>query len=191
MLVLHSLPHLNDEAGEEEALWTTVATLWHEGIEPRWPRVYDGQRRLRVRLPTYSWDHGRYWLGRRDEETLESHEFVPRGAHARQVEFTPPRNEFEAGVVEIFQELFGVPNLGIYHNFFHLGGDSLLAVQLAGRIRDRWGVQIPLRQLWAIRTAAEVALIVARGLDPAFAPEAAGFEAAESKAESMAEPQPA
>ncbi|HEX2077353.1 MAG TPA: acyltransferase domain-containing protein, partial [Longimicrobium sp.] len=187
LLVMHSLPHLKDEVGEEEALWTTVSALWHVGIEPRWARVYDGQRRLRMRLPTYPWDHGRYWLGSRDQGTMESHEFAARGAHVKPVEFTPARNEYEAGVVEIFQELFGLPNVGIYHNFFHLGGDSLLAVQLAGRIRDRFGVQFPLRTIWEFRTAAEVALTVARAVDPD-ASEPAGSGITEA---TVAEPQPA
>jgi phthiocerol/phenolphthiocerol synthesis type-I polyketide synthase E len=185
MLVLHSLPHLKDEAGEEETLSATVAALWHEGIEPDWPRVYDGIRRQRLRLPTYPWDHGRYWLGRRDSGTLDAHEFVPRGAHHFTPEYTPPRNETEAGVVEIFQELFGLEKLGIYHNFFHLGGDSLLAVQLAGRIRDRFGVQVPLRAIWEIRTAAEVAQLVARGMDPG------GEAASAAEPGPAAEPQPA
>jgi phthiocerol/phenolphthiocerol synthesis type-I polyketide synthase E len=185
MLVLHSLPHVKDEAGEEETLSATAAALWHEGIEPDWPRVYDGIRRQRLRLPTYPWDHGRYWLGRRDSGTLDAHEFVPRGAHHFTPEYTPPRNETEAGVVEIFQELFGLEKLGIYHNFFHLGGDSLLAVQLAGRIRDRFGVQVPLRAIWEIRTAAEVAQLVARGMDPG------GEAASAAEPEPAAEPQPA
>jgi phthiocerol/phenolphthiocerol synthesis type-I polyketide synthase E len=190
MLVLHSLPHLKDGAGEEQTLWGTVAALWHEGIEAAWPRVYQGERRQRLRLPTYPWDHGRYWLGVRDQETQESHAFIRRHDHAVTPEFTAPRNEFEAGVVEIFRELFGLNDLGIYHNFFHLGGDSLLAVQLARRIRDRWGVQIPLRALWDIRTAAEVALLVARGME-AHAPAAPATEAASEAGARLAEPQPA
>ncbi|HEU4882969.1 MAG TPA: beta-ketoacyl synthase N-terminal-like domain-containing protein [Longimicrobium sp.] len=185
MLVLHSLPHARDEAGEEESLWRAAAALWHEGIEPKWLAVYEGIRRLRLRLPTYPWDHSRYWLGVRDEHTAETHEFVARGSHHFTPEFTAPRNDVEAGVVEVFQELFGLRNLGIYHNFFHLGGDSLLAVQLARRLHERFGVQLPLRAIWDIRTAAEVAVLVARGLDADGQPR----PAAESGVE--AEPQPA
>jgi acyl transferase domain-containing protein len=184
LVVLHSLPHRKDAMGEEEALWSTAAAFWHLGMEPKWPKVYEGERRLRVRLPTYPWDHGRYWLGRRDEATLESHQFAARGAHVKPLEFTPPRNEYEAGVVEVFQELFGLPNLGIYHNFFHLGGDSLLAVQLVGRIRDRFGVRIPLRAIWDVQTVSDVAVLVARALDADAAPAAEAEPA-------LAEPQPA
>jgi phthiocerol/phenolphthiocerol synthesis type-I polyketide synthase E len=185
LVVLHSLPHLKDGVGEEESLWTTAAALWHLGIEPKWARVYEGERRLRVRLPTYPWDHGRYWLGSPDQETLGSHEFAARHAHVKPLEYTAPRNEYESGVVEVFQELFGLPNLGIYHGFFHLGGDSLLAVQLVGRLRDRFGVQIPLRAIWDVNTVADVAVLVARGMDPG------GEAASAAEPEPAAEPQPA
>ncbi len=165
MVALNSLPHLRDDLGEAQQFWATVAELWHVGIEPDWPRCYDGLRRLRLRLPTYPWDHGRYWLGVRDVQTQEQHEYVP--AHPFELpEFAPPRNSYEAGVVEIFQELFGLDEVGIYHNFFHMGGDSLLGVQLARRIRDRFGVQIPLRAIWEIRTVSEVAQLVARTVEP-------------------------
>jgi acyl transferase domain-containing protein/acyl carrier protein len=193
MLVLHSLAGPKDDAGEEETLWSTVAELWHVGIEPDWPRLYDGLRRLRLRLPTYPWDHGRYWLGVRDVETQEQHEYVAGGRHAIvPVEFSAPRNEYEAGMVEIFRELFGLEQLGIYHNFFQLGGDSLLAVQLARRIRDRFGVAIPLRAIWEIRTVSDVALLVARAVDADGSPSPLGIAEAEPRtAAELAEPQPA
>ncbi|HEX2078783.1 MAG TPA: beta-ketoacyl synthase N-terminal-like domain-containing protein [Longimicrobium sp.] len=165
MVAVNSLPHVRDEMGEAQQFWATVADLWHVGIEPEWPRFYDGVRRLRLRLPTYPWDHGRYWLGVRDAQTQEEHEYIP--AHPFELpEFVPPRNSYEAGVVEIFQDLFGIEDVGIYHNFFHMGGDSLLGVQLVKRIRDRWGAQIPLRVLWEIRTVSDVAQLVARAVDP-------------------------
>ena len=185
MLVLNSLPHVRDGITEEEAVWNAVAELWHVGIEPEWPRLYDGWRRLRLRLPTYPFDRGRYWLGVRDAETLEEHEYVA-GHTQGAPEYTAPRNMYEAGIVDIFKELFGLERVGIYSNFFHMGGDSLLAVQLAKRIRERWGVQVPLRALWEIRTLTEVAQLVGRAADPAF--DASSFDAAEPE---LAEAQPA
>jgi acyl transferase domain-containing protein/acyl carrier protein len=184
MLILHSLPGPRDPAGEEQTLWSAVEELWHVGVEPKWPNLYDGLRRLRLRLPTYPWDHTRYWLGVRDDESQEGHEYVLRGSHAKAPEFFGPRNDFEAGVLQIFRDLFGLENLGIYHNFFHMGGDSLLAVQLVKRLHERFGVQLPLRAIWDVTNSAEVAQLVARTLDAQAAAELAAEPA-------LAEPQPA
>lgn len=178
MLVLHTLPHVRDDVSEQQSLWRAAAELWHVGVEPVWARAYDGHRRLRLRLPTYSWDHGRYWLGVRDQETLESHAYFGNNhAHVVAPQYSAPRNEYETGMVEIFQELFGLEQVSIYNNFWHMGGDSLMAVQMVKRIRDRFGVSVPLQATWSMRTVAEAALLVARHCEPGYTSDEAAEEA--------------
>jgi acyl carrier protein len=55
-----------------------------------------------------------------------------------------PRNENEQAVAEIWQELLGIQRIGIYDNYFELGGDSLLATQIIYRIREKFKVEISL-----------------------------------------------
>ncbi|HEU0078551.1 MAG TPA: phosphopantetheine-binding protein, partial [Longimicrobiaceae bacterium] len=178
-IVANLLPHATDDLSDYQTLWEALADMWNQGLEPKWRAFYDGQFRRRVALPTYPFQRGRFRLGVTDDEAEQNLVFwSPETQHILPVQHFEPRNEYEEIMVDIWRELFGLEKVSIYHNFFHLGGDSLLAVQLARRVRDRFGVQIPLRQLWAIRTAAEVALMIARDLDPGSAPEAAESEAA-------------
>ncbi|MEH1851361.1 MAG: beta-ketoacyl synthase N-terminal-like domain-containing protein [Nostoc sp.] len=58
-----------------------------------------------------------------------------------------PTNELEKQITEIWQEVLGVGELGIYDNFYELGGDSLIATQLISRLRERFPVELPLRDL--------------------------------------------
>ncbi|GAB7105789.1 type I polyketide synthase [Streptomyces phaeofaciens JCM 4814] len=46
-------------------------------------------------------------------------------------------------LVELWQDAFGLPRIGLDEDFFDLGGNSLVAVQLAVRIRDSLGVSVP------------------------------------------------
>ncbi|MGE5341490.1 MAG: amino acid adenylation domain-containing protein [Candidatus Omnitrophota bacterium] len=51
-------------------------------------------------------------------------------------EYTPPRNEIETLLSEIWSGVLGAERVGITDNFFELGGDSIKAVQIAARLND-------------------------------------------------------
>jgi acyl carrier protein len=67
------------------------------------------------------------------------------------------RNETERAVAEIWQALFGIEQVGIHDNFFELGGDSLLATHVTARVRQAFGVEVPLRALFDVPTVAGLA----------------------------------
>ncbi len=72
-------------------------------------------------------------------------------------EYVAPRNETEEKVALICQDLLGIDKVGIYDNFFDLGGHSLLATQLMSRLRETFGIEMPLRALFEGPTVAELA----------------------------------
>ncbi|NNH68382.1 non-ribosomal peptide synthetase [Nocardia uniformis] len=51
--------------------------------------------------------------------------------------FTPPADEIEQRIAQLWQEMLGVPRVGRDENFYALGGDSLLLSQMVGRLRER------------------------------------------------------
>jgi acyl transferase domain-containing protein/acyl carrier protein len=59
--------------------------------------------------------------------------------------YISPTNELEKQIAEIWQEVLGVTQVGIYDNFYELGGDSLIATQLVSRLRAKFPVELPLR----------------------------------------------
>ncbi len=53
----------NTEAlSDNQALLTGLGKLWLAGVTPDWRGLYTGERRQRVVLPTYPFEHERYWL---------------------------------------------------------------------------------------------------------------------------------
>ncbi|MFP2902243.1 phosphopantetheine-binding protein, partial [Corallococcus sp. 4LFB] len=61
----------------------------------------------------------------------------------------------------IWAEVLGVERVGAQDNFFDLGGHSLLATLMVARLREVFGVDLPLRTLFELRTLAALAEYVA------------------------------
>lgn len=85
----------------------------------------------------------------------------PRSERPRlSVTYTKPTTHIEMFLVDLWQEVLNVRPIGIHDNFFELGGDSIRAIQIASRTQDKFGVEIPLTDLFAAGTAAQMALVV-------------------------------
>src|SRR6185369_2679582 len=61
---------------------------------------------------------------------------------------TPAISPVEQNLSAIISDLLKVKEVGLDDDFFLLGGHSLLGTQLIARIRDSFGVEIPLRSLF-------------------------------------------
>ena len=76
-------------------------------------------------------------------------------------ETVAPRDSVERQVFEIWSELLGNKRFGVHDDFFDLGGHSLLATRLAAALRERAGVDLPLKELFQAPTVAGMAGAVA------------------------------
>ncbi|MBW8873679.1 MAG: non-ribosomal peptide synthase/polyketide synthase [Acidobacteria bacterium] len=74
--------------------------------------------------------------------------------------FTPPRTAAEEIMAGLWSELLKVPAVGAEAGFFDLGGHSLLAARLVHRIRDVFGVALPLRSVFETPVLADLAVRV-------------------------------
>lgn len=85
------------------------------------------------------------------------------GTTARQ----EPRTDDERTLCAIWEQVLGVPDIGVHDSFFDLGGHSLLATQLLAEVRDRFGGAVGIRQFFTGPTVAELAaaLTVAAAAD--------------------------
>ena len=81
---------------------------------------------------------------------------------ARGADFVAPRDEAEQGLAAIWRELLGVPRVGAHDNFFELGGHSLLITRVRSRVQAAFGVDLPLADLFAEPTLAEMAAAIRR-----------------------------
>nr|WP_329607421.1 non-ribosomal peptide synthetase [Pseudomonas syringae] len=76
-------------------------------------------------------------------------------------DYEAPAGEVEHALAEIWQALLGLERVGRHDHFFELGGHSLLAVQLVSRLRQRFEVEVALRDVFAEPTLQGLARQVA------------------------------
>lgn len=96
-------------------------------------------------------------------------------------------DELVGAVAALWRELLGVAQLGDRDDFFVLGGHSLLAVRLLVRVRERFGVELPLSSVFELSTVAAMAEALRRaGASAAGAEGAGGAEGAEGSLASLA-----
>jgi len=62
--------------------------------------------------------------------------------------YVAPRNPLEATIAEIWEQALGLDQVGVLDDFFALGGDSLCAVQVFARVRQRLGVEVSFAALF-------------------------------------------
>jgi acyl carrier protein len=74
--------------------------------------------------------------------------------------YEPPRTDTEKFIVDVFQTVLGIDNLGIRENFFRIGGNSLVALQVITRIRRAYSVRVPVRRFFDGPTPGEIAAYV-------------------------------
>ncbi|WP_258079807.1 non-ribosomal peptide synthase/polyketide synthase [Nocardia cyriacigeorgica] len=86
-------------------------------------------------------------------------------------EYTAPATPMEQAVAGVFTELLGQQRIGRDDDFFALGGNSLIATQVAARLGADLGCRIGVRELFAASTVAGLAeLIEQRAQTGALAP---------------------
>jgi amino acid adenylation domain-containing protein len=74
--------------------------------------------------------------------------------------YIAPQTAVEQVLVKIWAEVLGIKRVGIRDNFFELGGHSLLATQLVSRVRDAFGIELPLRSVFEAPTIGDLSEVV-------------------------------
>ncbi|MFD9396990.1 phosphopantetheine-binding protein, partial [Streptomyces sp. NPDC060000] len=94
--------------------------------------------------------------GKTDHKQLPSPSAEFSGIGGLGGERVEPRNEVERELALIWSEVLGVSStIGVRDDFHALGGHSLLAVQIVSRVRDTFGIEVPLERMISGRPTVE------------------------------------
>lgn len=133
-------PHISEaivkvlevEAGNKQLIAWIQST--EEGVETRL------RQKLKSNLPEYMVPSGILVMdhmpklpnGKIDGTKLPA----PTKTNTGQSAYSAPENEIESSLVDLWQQVLSVEKVGIDDNFFDIGGDSILSIQIVARSRQ-------------------------------------------------------
>ncbi|HEX8282851.1 MAG TPA: amino acid adenylation domain-containing protein [Pyrinomonadaceae bacterium] len=148
------------DAGRGEKFLAAYVVAAHEQ-----PTVAELRSHLRARLPEYMMPGSFVFLaalpltpnGKVDLRALPAADDALAGL----ISNVAPRTPDEEMLAGLWADVLKLEGVGIRDNFFDLGGHSLLATQVVSRVREMFGVEVALRQLFERPTVEALAEAVA------------------------------
>ncbi|MFG1646306.1 beta-ketoacyl synthase N-terminal-like domain-containing protein [Amycolatopsis sp. NPDC049252] len=89
------------------------------------------------------------------EALVETEEVAePAAKPLAQDDYVAPRTDLEAEIARQWAEVLGVERIGVHDDFFALGGNSLVAIQLIAQVRKTTGARLAMKTLFESSTVA-------------------------------------
>lgn len=167
-----TIRHFSHKVNDAAFFVRVLSRLWIAGADNVYDSYYSEEKRGRIPLPVYPFEKKRHWI---EPENSFSYDYLSeKSADTADIE------SFEAGSSEsseiisadskrdnptikrlsgLWNEMLGIPDIGLDDNFFNLGGHSLLAARIINRINDEYLIDLPheiLFQKPTIRNLAEL-----------------------------------
>jgi amino acid adenylation domain-containing protein len=168
-----------DPAGEKRLVAYVIPD-----VDPP-PVVSDLRHALKARLPDYMIPSVFQVLqafpqtpnGKIDRKALPA----PDGVRPHlESSYVVPRNAVEQTIATVWQEVLGVESVGVFDNFFDLGGHSLLLVKAHGRLQGRFERELSIIDMFRYPTVDALAKHVSQAADAS-----AGMSGARERAEKL------
>jgi len=161
---------------ELAGMLTALGGLWAMGKPIDWLTFYERENRRRVPLPTYPFQRQRYWIepAAKPASRVAASEAgsvavaspKPLAAQHERPEmettFAAPTSDSERTLAGMWKELFNLREIGLDDDFFTLGGDSLLAMQLITRLEKRLGFRLTVPVFFQNSTVRKLAALYDR-----------------------------
>ncbi|PHM75435.1 non-ribosomal peptide synthetase [Xenorhabdus cabanillasii] len=84
---------------------------------------------------------------------------LPEPVWGNRDSYVAPRNALETRLCTLWQEVLGLERVGIEDNFFRIGGDSIVSIQLVSKLRQA-GFSLQVKSIFEAPTVARLALLL-------------------------------
>jgi amino acid adenylation domain-containing protein len=150
---------MSNDQPEYQSVIKALGQLWLNGVEPDWNAFYT-DRRKKLRLPSYAFDHKKYWVepvvfNQTGTVNYQPEEIVPDTPQTLTQENIVQNNIMRKDLLadklhEIFEDASGIEidKASADLSFPEIGFDSLLLTQIATNLKKTFNVAITFRKLF-------------------------------------------
>lgn len=133
---------------------------WSKGEMIQWP-ISLHQKRRRVPLPTYPFEKKRYHLAPRNlHSKFVPSQTVDKHLLTRRENYVAPENNIEKHLTALWEKSLRVEGIGLRDDFFQLGGDSLLALEIVDGVRLLYRIDMNLQHIFDNPTISQFAKLL-------------------------------
>jgi 3-oxoacyl-(acyl-carrier-protein) synthase/acyl carrier protein len=145
----------------------TISLLYQKGVNIKWESFYESQERHRVEVPVYPFEKTACWVPQSRRRKMAGPQSQIE-AESEEEEVVPEcvlldsevATETEKRLAKLWGEVLGVEELQRNSNYFELGGDSIIEVQLINRIQEHFGVEVDFERIFEKETLKEQAAFI-------------------------------
>jgi amino acid adenylation domain-containing protein len=143
----------NETNSEYYHVLKALGQLWLSGVEPEWNGIYNRQQNSKIDLPTYAFDHKRYWLEpaitHNTTETIAT-DLIPQPQITTNPIMQTRKDILIDKLRAIFEDASGIEidNSGTDMSFIEIGFDSLSLTQIATNLKKQFNIPITFRKLF-------------------------------------------
>lgn len=161
-------------ASKNKAALKDICKAYVEGLEIEWDKLYKGEDRTRVNIPTYPFKKIRCWLDIPKGESIVSRKLGTKAGKSSESmtnlfdnsnkSFETNDNEIsliggdgiysevENQVANVWGEILGFKEIGIYDNFYDIGGDSILGFKIINKLSKKLNIKLDIPVLLGSET---------------------------------------
>jgi amino acid adenylation domain-containing protein len=155
--IIPSCRHPRAAMSDQLAVSAALGRLWEAGTPITWQAWFQNHNGKRIPLPTYPFDRSRHWLGRRSTQSLPTSDRRDRSHEQQPIIVSLNPNETSDAVRSAWTQLLGITDFTDQDDFFALGGDSMVLVQVQKLLAKRLAVEIELSDLYRLPTVNQLA----------------------------------
>ncbi len=132
----------------------SIAKDWLSGNSVDWKKTYSASLPYRLPLPTYPFERREYWV--RPDTKSQTKSQPKKSTNNSEMN----REALEFKIKEIFKSFLGADIINSVDDFYDLGGDSLLVLQVLVEIKKKLGLTISIAALEKYSTARSLAQFI-------------------------------